>query len=187
MPQRANITSVDAIQEFRTHLLVFLSKARPALDEAGGEVLRLRNWLQNEQRNYWDGLLRRRRRKLEEAEAALFGARLSTFQDVSAAQQAAVHKARREVNEAEEKLRTIKRWERDFENRTEPLLKQQEKLNNVLAMDVPNAASYLSEMVDTLLKYAGVVTPAGEGHVPQVLPEASPAAPIDGPERKDGQ
>jgi len=172
VPQRANITSVEAIQEFRTQLLVFLSKARPVLDEAGSEVMRVRLWLENDQRTLWEGQLRRRKRKLEEAEAATFGARLSNFQEVSAAQQAALHKARREVSEAEEKLRIIKKWERNFDNQTQPLLKQQEKLTSLLATEIPNALAQLSALMDSLAQYANITPPAVDSApAPAPLPE----------------
>ncbi len=166
MAERAKITSVEAVQQFRTELLVFLSKARPALEEAGCEVLRLRVWLETDRRTHWEAQLRRRRRKLEEAEAALFSEKMSGNQGASAAHQAAVIRARRDVAEAEEKLRTIKRWEREYENRTQPLLKQQEKLTSLLATDVPNAAALLASVVDTLQKYASIVPPAADIPVP---------------------
>lgn len=165
MAERAKITSVDAIQQFRTELLVFLSKARPALEEASSEVLRLRVWLETDRRTHWEAQLRRRRRKLEEAEAAMFSEKMSS-QGASAAHQAAVIRARREVSEAEEKLRTIKRWEREYENRTQPLLKQQEKLTSLLATDVPNSAALLAAVVDTLQKYASIAPPAADIPVP---------------------
>lgn len=166
MAERAKITSVEAIQQFRTEMLVFLSKARPALEEASSEVTRMRVWLEVEQRNLWEAQLRRRRRKLEEAEAALFSAKMSSFQEASSAQQMAVVRARREVAEAEEKCRTIKQWARDYENRTQPLLKQQEKLTSLLATDVPNAVALLAAVVDTLQKYASVAPAIVEAPAP---------------------
>jgi hypothetical protein len=162
MPQRANITSVEAIQAFRTNLLIYLGKARPALDEAGSEVMRVRLWLETERRPYWRKEFLNRSRRLEDAESALFSAKMSSFSEASAAQQASVQKARRAVAEAEDKLRSIKRWQRDYENRTDPLLKQLEKLGNVLAMEVPNAVAYLNEVIDTLQKYAAMPAPAGD-------------------------
>jgi hypothetical protein len=159
MGERAKITAVEALQEFRTELLVYLGKARPALDEASSEVSHMRRWLETDRRDHWESELRRRRRKLEEAEASLFSSRMSKFQETSGGQQATVQRARREVTEAEEKLRTIKRWARDFDNRTLPLLKQQEKLSSVLGQDVPNAAAHLAGIIDTLQKYAMIEPP----------------------------
>jgi hypothetical protein len=171
MSQRANITSVEVIQAFRTNLLIYLGKARPALDEASSEVMRVRLWLETERRPYWRQQFLIRSRKLEDAESALFSAKMSSFSEASAAQQNTVQKARQAAAEAEDKLKSIKHWERDYENRTDPLLKQLEKLGNVLALDVPNAVAYLNEVIDTLQKYSGMVAPAGD----------TAAAPASGP------
>ncbi len=179
MPERAHITSVDALQAFRTNLLVFLSKARPALEEASGEVTRVRLWLETERRPYWARQFLLRRQKLEEAESVLFIGKLSKLGKPSAAQQAAVQKARAAVEEAEEKLRGIKRWQRDYEKSTGPLLKQLEKLDNLLAMDVPNAVAYLNEAIDTLQSYASLGAPSGAaaGAAPSGLETPAPGIP----------
>ena len=166
MSPRANITSVEAIQEFRTNVLIFLSKARPALEEASGEVRRVRLWLETDRRPYWLQQFARRSEQLQEAEANLFSAKLSRVSQASAAQQAAVQKARNAAGEAEDKLKSIKRWQREYETRTDPLLKQLEKLDNLLALDVPNAVAYLNEVIDTLQKYSGMIAPTGSTETP---------------------
>lgn len=174
MGQRANITSAEAIQAFRVELLVYLSKARPALEEAAAEVRRVRAWMVMEKKPYWEKLWLRRKQLLEEAEAALFSAKLSSFSEVSAAQQAAVQKARRAAAEAEDKLRAIRRWDKEYETQTEPLLKQIDKMDNLLAIEVPNAVAYLNEMIDTLQKYAALRPASGEAPGAPAA-EASPA------------
>ena len=68
MPQRANVTSFEAIKTFRSNLIGYMTKARPALEEVSSEVTRTRLWLQGDRRSYWEGELRRRARKLEEAD-----------------------------------------------------------------------------------------------------------------------
>src|SRR5690242_19748480 len=103
MPQRANVTSVDAIRAFRTNLLVYLSKARPTLEEVSTEVMRTKMWIENNQRTHWEGQFKRRSRQLEEAKAALFSAKMSNLREATAAEQNAVTKAQQLVREAEEK------------------------------------------------------------------------------------
>ncbi len=178
MAQRANITSIDAIQAFRANLVIYVNKARPALEEAASEVSRLRVWLETERRPYWTKQYLLRMQRLEEAEAALFSAKLSRFSEVSAAQQAAVQKTRLAVSEAEEKIRSIKRWMRDYETRTGVLLKQLEKLDNVFSLDLANAVAYLNELIDTLQKYAALRAPAGEAAATAAAgpEEAAPAS-----------
>ena len=67
MPQKAVVTSLEAIEDFRSNLVLYLSKARPALEEASAEVFRVRSWIQNEQRAFWEAQVRRRTKELEEA------------------------------------------------------------------------------------------------------------------------
>ena len=79
MPERAEVTSVEAIASFRTRLVLYVSKARPALEEVSAEVLRTRLWLQNEQRVLLEGQVRRRERELVEAQQALFSGRMASL------------------------------------------------------------------------------------------------------------
>ena len=80
MADKAQITSVEAIESFRAALILFLAQARPVLEEVGNEFSRTRVWLQNDQRMYWDHELRSRSRQLEEARQELFNATLSHLQ-----------------------------------------------------------------------------------------------------------
>ena len=156
MPQRAIVTSVDALEAFRATLILYVSKARPTLEEVSAEVLRTRVWLENEQRTYWENQLRMRTRVLEQAQQALFGARLSNLRDESAAEVMAVHRAKRARDDAEAKLKTVKHWNREFDGRVQPLVKQMEKLHTILANDLTQAVVYLAQAVRTLDAYAGI-------------------------------
>jgi hypothetical protein len=188
MSVRAHVTSVEAIELFRATLINYLSKARPALEEVGDDLGRTRQWLQYDQRLHWENLLRRRAKDLEQAQQALFGAKLSTLREASTAEMEAVHRARRACAEAEEKLRRIKRWGREFETQVDPQARQLEKLRTVLFNDMVQAVHYLGQVVKTLDDYAGVAppgamaepaptaaAPAGEGNPAPAQPEA-PAA-----------
>ena len=178
MPERAHVTDVDALEAFRSSLIIYLSKAKPTLDEVSADVTRARGWLHDEQRSHWENELRRRTRALEEAQAALFSSRLSTFREASAAEQMAVHRTKRAFDEAEAKLRIIKKWNRDFDNRVEPLLKQMEKLHTVLSHDMGQAIAFLTQAIDRLHAYAQIAVPTGS---PATNPSASThPADVDG-------
>jgi hypothetical protein len=153
MPGQAQITSIDALESFRSDLIVYLSQMRPVLDEAGGEVVRMKFWLQNDRRQFWENQARQRRRRLEEAQAELFNARLSTLQDSSLLQHMAVQRTQRAVQEAEEKLTTLKKWGRDLENLAEPLVKQIDQLQGFLAGDMAKAVAYLTQVMQALQAY----------------------------------
>ncbi len=159
MPQRAHVTSLEAIEAFRANLIIYLSKARPALEEVSADVLRVRLWIENDQRTRWEGEIRRRTKDLEQATQELFSARISNLSEATAAQQLAVHRARRALDEANEKLRVLKRWNRDFDGAVQPLVKQVEKLHTVFTHDMVQALAYLEAVVKTLSNYAEMAPP----------------------------
>jgi hypothetical protein len=159
MAERAQVTSFEAVESFRADLIVFLSRARAVLEEASDDVLRTRLWVQNDQRRLWENETRVRGRKLEEARAELFNARLSQFQDSTLLQTMAVQRAERAVREAEAKLALLKKWSRDLENRTDPLVKQVTQLHGFLTIDMGRAVAYLVQVVKALEAYADVATP----------------------------
>jgi hypothetical protein len=176
MPERAKVTSVDALDAFRANLVLYLSKARPAIEEVSGDVLRTRVWIEEEQLTHWQNQLRLRARALEEAQQALFSARLSNLREESAAEVMAVHRAKRQFEEAEAKLRLVRIWRRDFDNRVQPLLKQVEKLQTVLANDMVKAVAYLAQVIQTLDAYAETVQPSNQApRSPAPLPEREAA------------
>jgi hypothetical protein len=177
MPERAHVTSVDALESFRANLIVYLSKARPTLEEVSADVQRMRGWLEGGQRAYWEGELRRRSQAWQDAQQALFSARLSNLREASAAEQMAVQRTKRALDEAEAKLRVLKQWNRVFDNRVDPLVKQMEKLHTVLAHDMVQAVAFLSQAITTLHAYAEVAPPAA---APGAAPAAGPGAPPEG-------
>lgn len=158
---QAQIRSVEAIEAFRAALILFVSQARPALEEVSSEVMRTRLWMENDQWRFWQMELRNRQKKLEQAQSELLSAKFSNFQDSTALQQMAVRRARLNVEQAENKLKALKKWDRELENRAAPLLKEIEMLHGVLTGEMPKAVAHLAQVVQTLDAYADVV--AGRG------------------------
>lgn len=156
MPEKAQVTSIEALESFRAGLIVYLSKMRPVLEDACDDVFRTRVWLQHDQRLHWEHEVRRRGKKLEEAEQALFSARLGNLREPTMAEHAAVQRAKRALTEAEEKLKRVKRWSTEFDHRVEPLVKQLEHLRTLLASDMPKAVAHLAQIIKLLDEYAGI-------------------------------
>lgn len=154
MTQQAHVSSVDAIEAFRANLLTYAAQARPLLEDACDEVSRTRQWLQHDRWSYWENQVRRRSRVLEDAQAALFSAKLSNLRDARMAEQMAVVKARASLSDAQEKVARIKKWNRDFDQKVQPLLKELEQLRSILAADLPKAGAFLAQVVKSLDAYA---------------------------------
>ena len=156
MAERAQVTSIQAIEAFRSALILYLSKARPVLEEISGEVVRTRVWLQIDRARYWKAQLRERKIELERTEAELFTAKMSHFQSETAAHRMAVRRARTALAEAEGKLALLKKWDRDLQNHTDPLVKQIDGLHSFLALDLAQAVAYLSRVTTALENYAAI-------------------------------
>src|SRR5258707_6355842 len=110
----------------------------------------------------------RRTKEPEQTQQGLFSARWGVLRKETFVEQFAVHRAKAAVTVADEKLRTIKRWSREFEGRVQPLVKQTEKLHTVFSNDMVQAISYLTQVIKTLAAYAEIKLPdqASTGAVP---------------------
>lgn len=154
MADQAKITSVEALETFRTNLILFLSKSRLRVDEAVDEIRRTRGWLQSGQRPHWEGEIRRRRRTLDQAEQELLNARLSSLRDNLSREMTAVRRAKQALVDAEQKLQKVKLWIRNYESITAPPARKLESLRSLLDHEMPKAISYLLQIQNHLEAYA---------------------------------
>lgn len=154
MPDRAKVTSLEAIEDFRAKLIIYREKAGRVLDEVSDEVTRTRLWLDHDCTTRWKNEIRARTRELELRQQELFSAQLSGLLEASAVQQAAVNKARRAIRAAEEKLAVVKKWKQQYDHRVEPAAKQAEKLRHFLGHELGLAIAQLAEISKTLAAYA---------------------------------
>jgi len=162
MAEQAQITSIEAIQAFRAQLVVFLAQVRPVLDEVTSEVLRTRSWLEDDRRRHWQQEFRLRSRKLEDARQELFTASMSKLGEATSFQQMAVQRAQRDLRVVEDKLAVLKKWDRDLDNKTGPLVKQMEQLHGFLSVEMERAVAYLDQAIRALDAYRSVTqTSAG--------------------------
>jgi hypothetical protein len=156
MADRAHVSSSEAIDRFRSSMVNYIVKMRPLLEDACDEVFRTRDWLENDRRIYWENQLKKRHRVLEEAKAALFSAKISNLRDARAVEVMAVERAKRSVNEAEEKLRKIKGWSSEFEHRSQVLVKDLEHVRSLMANEMPKAVAHLVQVIRRIDEYVRV-------------------------------
>jgi len=167
MPDQAHLTSSEAIEFFRANLIAYITKTRPLLEDACDEVFRTREWLHNDRRIHWENQVRKRARILEEARQALLGAKMSNLRETRAAEHMAVERAKRALVEAEEKLKLIKTWSREFDQRAQILVKELEHVRYLAANELPRGVAHLGQIVLRVEEYAGVMRkPAAASQAP---------------------
>lgn len=171
MADQAKVTSLEALEIFRTNLILFLTKAHNRMDEVGDDIRRTRSWIQTDQRLHWEGEIRRRRQALGQAEQELLSAKLSALRENLAMEMAAVRRAKQALDEAEKKLRNVKQWTRNYETLVQPLAKQLEGLRGALDHEMPLAISSLLQTQKILGAYAEVGAPRSVQKPPAPGPE----------------
>ena len=77
----------------------------------------------------------------------------------------AVDKAKRSLREAEERLKIVVRWNRQFDSRVEPLAKQVDGFRNLLDGTIPKATAVLARTIEALHAYKDVPAPDGTTQV----------------------
>lgn len=160
MSDQVQISSIDALEAFRADLIQYISRARVALEDMEGDVRRTQTWLDTDRTQHWGSQLKHWTKMLHQAEQELYSANLTSPQASNAFQKMAVLKARRKVDEAEEKLMVLKKWRQTFENRTTPLLRQLDPMFHLLGQHLPKGVFALGESIKALQAYSEKGTPA---------------------------
>ncbi|MDG2122299.1 MAG: hypothetical protein P8J87_01285 [Verrucomicrobiales bacterium] len=162
MSTGANVKSVENLDYFRSCLSIYITKARRSLDEVMHEVSVTRQWLQHDQRVYWQAQYKKRKRKLDQLKAELLSAKLSSYKDSVMVEEMAVAKATEQLREAEQKLMLIKKWIMVFDSKVETLAKRIDSLRFTVTEDLPKAVHTMSKVIKTLEAYAEK-TPGASG------------------------
>ena len=173
MPDRARVTSIEAIEAFRNQLILFRDRAGRVLDEVSEHLTRTHNWLEHDRQIHWQNEIRRLQRQLEQRQQELFTAQLSALRGTPLAEQMAVQRARQALETAQDRARRVRFWQQQFEPRVQPLARQIEKLRNHLHQDLARALAYLTEVHRALAAYTEVP--------PDTTPPPRPVEPGPGP------
>jgi hypothetical protein len=168
MSDQVKISSIDALEAFRADLIQYIAKARVALEDMEGDVRRTQTWLDTDRAQHWAGQTKLWMKNLHQAEQELYSANLTNPQASNAFQKMAVHKARRQLDEAEEKMRVVKKWRQTFETRATPLLRQLDPMFHLVGQQLPKGVHSLGESIKALQAYAEKNVP------PQTVEPASP-------------
>lgn len=159
MADRANVTDIEALERFRSNLVLFVERANGILDEVSEEVKRTRIWLQSEQRMELDREMKKRQRELEMLEQEMFTARLSKLATAKTGAQMQINHRRREIRDLEDTMRRLAGWLRNFDSTVETEARKVEKLRYMLDGDMTKALNFLSESAKQLRAYASGDTP----------------------------
>lgn len=181
MAQQAQVTSIEAINEFRSQLINYLEKAQGAVEDAAEQIVRTRVWLQSDQRSYWEAEIRRRTKALEMAQQELFSARASELVEGAALKQMAVNRARQRLEEAQDRLKRLKNWSRRYDNEVGLPGRSVDRLRTYFSNDMRKAVAHLAQIITTLETYAERSSSQPSQSPTPGVESSDPAAPATSP------
>jgi hypothetical protein len=196
MGPRANVTSVDSLKEAKIALLEFRAEAGAALVEAEADLQKTLLWLRHDQLAHWQKQVRVRTELVTRARSDLYRKQVAQEQQVRAGvdQKKALEAAKRRLEEAEEKIQSVKRWIRVLDRELVLYKGECQGLASLLEGDLPQGAGRIDRMMEGLAGYLAVAAPSG-GEGAREGPEAGAlegaagsvqsveGAPSDGDER----
>lgn len=154
MDHQAKVSSLDALDAFRSSLIIYLERARHILDDVQHDVLRTRAWLEHDRQPHWKKQIRLRSNEVAQAEQELLTARLSEHSEAIRDRRRVVERTRAKLLEAEGALGRAQRWLRQYDRQMDPHSKATQSLRQILDLDLVKAVAVLSETSRVLAEYA---------------------------------
>lgn len=176
MSQFARVTSLDALREFKAALGEFAEQAGLALSEATSDVQRTIWWLQNTQVAHWQREIKKRGEKVAQAKADLNRVQIQSNDARPSAviERKALAAAQRRFDEAEEKLRRVRKWHMVLERELMLFRAGCAQIAGAVAGDLPMAIGRMDKMISSLEAYVALAAPTDDAFPSQALPSSTP-------------
>lgn len=158
MADRARVHSIDALRDFRPALVKFIDECAVALSSADSDAGRAVLWIKTDRIPYWKREIRVRTDELNRAKTELVAKQSLKAIDKDSRstvdERKQIDKAKRRIAEAEQRLASCKRWERQLEKETQKYHGGVQPLKRAVDSDMPHAISELDRMTKALQAYA---------------------------------
>jgi hypothetical protein len=176
---KAHVDSLDVLKSFRVALWKFQETSMAALAEAESEVHRTLVWLETEQLIFWENQIRKRHDWVEKCKEAFrqktiykdaAGHRSSGFDE-----RKALEKAKKALEEAEEKYQCVKRYVRVLQKELQNFTGSLQRFATDVMTNLPNTAAQVETMQRQLEEYVNLSVPQEMGSIATVSADASMA------------
>ena len=166
MSSQATVLSVEALKQFRGALAIYGEETLSALGAVDAEVRRTVLWLEQNRPGYWHDQIKRRRESVSQARGEVFRKKLQKRPDYTppmSEQVENLRKAEASLMDAEKRLAFVRKWQPRLQHAVLEYHASVQRIKDLSATDVPNAALLLGRIVDTLEAYLRVQPPSSTG------------------------
>ena len=166
MGRAAKVTSIDSVRIFAASMQCFQDDAATALENLASEIQRAIEWVQSDQKGYWELQVRRGHERVGEAKAnlqrSLVAKRVSDHEPSCIEERKALEKAKRRLRLAEEKIEAVRHWSYTVERAVVEYQGCIGQLSTWLDSDCPRALASLDRMSRSLESYAALQSKADD-------------------------
>ena len=158
MERSAQVTSVDAVRDFRAALVQFGDEAQGAVVMLMLEARKAVQWLQQDRARYWPDQTRKAQDLVVRARNDLERCQLHYGSEDAPScfdQKKRLDRAKRRLRLCEEKTQAVKRWLNILRPELDDFDRELAKMTNWLETDLPRATASLERMLRALDKYVG--------------------------------
>ncbi len=169
MSQAARVDQIDSVRDFRTALCRFGEEVKEALCGAEMEIRRTLDWLE-ERLTHWRAEIRRREREVAQAKIELAQRKLMRIGGRSPdciEQEKALRRARRRLEEAEDKVNKVRHWTPIVEHTVTEYQGPSRQLAVLIEHDLPLALAILDRKSEALEDYLRITVPAMRATAPE--------------------
>jgi hypothetical protein len=157
MGQPANVTSLDAVDDFRAALVCFKHEASTVLEGLEQQIYRLVQWIQQDQRQYWRHQSRRNEQQLQEAklnlQRCLMLKQVGDQRPACIEEKRALERAKRRQQACREKTAAVRKWSRAILQVVFEYKAGVGPLRQWLETDAPQTLALLERIRRTLEEY----------------------------------
>jgi hypothetical protein len=177
MSQSAQVHSIDLLERLHDALARFGVDALAALASGASEIHRVNDTLAD-QLKFWQQQVNKRHEEVGQARAALSHARaIHRGENIGTVEQElALRKAQERVREAEGKVVTIRRWQRELPELCKEFEGPARSLSGFVEADLRQALVLLENKVAALKAYVAITTAAPSGPAGSAEPAPEPTA-----------
>jgi hypothetical protein len=179
MSSQATVHSVEALKQFRAALALYADDTLAAIGAVEAEVRRTVLWLEQNRPGYWHDQIKRRKELVSQARAEVFRKKLQKRPDYTppmSEQMENLRKAEASLQEAEKRIVLVRKWQPRLQHAVLEYHASVQRLKELSATDLPNAALLLGRIGDAIEAYLRVQPTSGVGATEGVtMSRASPA------------
>lgn len=153
----ADVRNIEAINDFRIALIIFIEDAQSALQMMGMELNQTSEWIEHDRPQYWKNQERVAFDRVAQTRTAYETCRMRTVaghRPSCIEERVAYEAAKRRVQHCHEQIEVIKRWARKLSQESDEFVGRLARLQAMLEVDLPKAVARLERMSATLEEYS---------------------------------